>query len=286
VPASQIRGFLNQRVYKNGRSMKSIFENYCKRLDQGVDSVRSSSRHFCKMFDLTGFAYVRVYHDGRVGWVTSDADHDRMLIEKGYLKSDPLIDTAKLLKEGKYLWFHDRIFPGSDSFYHDRKQFFAIDHGLVIVNHQKNYLETGCFSGYLAKRPLYNIFLQEIGLFREFLYYFSQDLSPLHKSLLEEGMRIEDLKVKSNTPMQELLVTEREELVTILGYSEFLRLSKQERNCLNLLAEYPVYDEVARKMELSYRTVEHYLESAKIKLGIDHRLELFAAARKLKQLGL
>lgn len=266
--------------------MKLIFESYCQRLDQGVDSVRQASKRFREMFDLTAFAYVRVYHDGRLGWVTSDADQDRMLIERGHLESDPLIDTAKLLKEGQYLWFHDREFPGCDSFYSDRQRFFNMDHGLVVVNHQKDYLETGCFSGCLAKRPLYNTFLQEMGLFREFLHSFSQNLNRTHQSLLEEGLRIEDLKVDSDSLLQELSVVERENLIASLGYSKFLKLSKQEIVCLNLLIEHLTYEEIARKMKLSPRTIEHYMESAKIKLEVEDRVELFAFARKLKQLGL
>jgi DNA-binding CsgD family transcriptional regulator len=266
--------------------MKSIFETYCRRLDRGVDEVRSASRRFCETLDLTGFAYVRVYRDGRVGWVTSDADHDRMLIDRGHLESDPLIDTAQLLREGQYLWFHDREFPGSESFYQDRRRVFSIDHGMVVVNHQKEYLETGCFSGCLAKRPLYNVFVRENGLFREFLHYFSQNLSPLQQSLLQEGLQIEELKTKSRKPLQELKAEERESLAAALGCSEFLKLSKRERECLHWLAESFAYEEIARKMGLSYRTVEHYLESAKVKLGADHRTEMIAAARKMRQLGL
>lgn len=266
--------------------MKSVFESYCKQLDRGVDSVRSGSRRFCEMFDLTGFAYVRVYHDGHVGWVTSNSDHDRMLIDRGHLESDPLIDTAELLKEGYYLWFHDRKFPGCDSFYRDRERLFSIDHGLVVVNHCKSYLETGCFSGCLAERALYNTFLKEIGLFREFLNYFSQDLSSLHESILQEGLKIEDLKIDSREPMRELEESERESLIKTVGCPKFLKLSKREKEALSLLGDSLTYDEIAQKMGLSYRTIEHYLESVKIKLDIEHRLDLFAAAKKLKELGL
>ncbi|HSX11097.1 MAG TPA: LuxR C-terminal-related transcriptional regulator [Chlamydiales bacterium] len=266
--------------------MKSIFQNYCKRLDQGVDSARSLSRHFRETFGLTAFAYVRVYRDGRVGWVTSDADHDRLLIERGYLEEDPLIDTAEFLKKGHYLWFHDRQFPGCESFYHDRQKLFGLDHGLVVVNHRTNYLETGCFSGCLAKRPLYNLFLQEKELFREFTTYFGENLTPQHQSLLEEGLHIEDLKSQPRAQVIEIPQQEREQLAEALGYSKFLKLSKREKECLLLMGRHLTYEDIAQELALSQRTVEHYLKSVKTKLEIDTRPELYEAAQKMALLRL
>jgi hypothetical protein len=165
--------------------MTAKFNYYFRRLDSGVDVVRQKSKHFCEAMELSAFAYVRVYHDGRVGWVTSDADHDRLLFDSGFIAKDPLIDTAKALKKGCYLWFHDREFPGSENFYKLRTKNFNIDHGMVMVNHQKEYLETTCFSGLLKRRPLYNLFTKEKGLFKAFTEHFKQVLNPRLKSLLE-----------------------------------------------------------------------------------------------------
>lgn len=134
--------------------MNSSIKEYFKNLDSKVDQMRKITKTFCEGLDLTGFAYVRVYHDGRVGWLTTDSDHDRLLYDSGFFKEDPLIDTAKALEQGHYLWFHNRSFPGDTAFYKERANHFHIDHGLVVVNHQKDFLETACFDGCLAKKPL------------------------------------------------------------------------------------------------------------------------------------
>lgn len=267
--------------------MNSNIKDFCKKLDQGVDSVRDLSKKFRQTFDLTGFAYVRVYLDGRVGWVSSDADHDRLLIESGFLKEDPLIDTPKLLKEGRYLWFHDRQFPGCEAFYRDRSQLFGLDHGLVVVNHHKDYLETGCFSGCLAKRPLYNLFLKETGLFLAFLEYFKNHLNKPLSSLLEEGLTIDDLKTPIRKPISNTIPSEdRCSLVSTCGWASLLKLSPREKQCLALVWHSYTYQEIGESLNLSPRTIEHYLESIKNKLGIDTRAELRIAAKKLIELGL
>jgi DNA-binding CsgD family transcriptional regulator len=267
--------------------MTAKFNYYFRRLDSGVDVVRQKSKHFCEAMELSAFAYVRVYHDGRVGWVTSDADHDRLLFDSGFIAKDPLIDTAKALKKGCYLWFHDREFPGSENFYKLRTKNFNIDHGMVMVNHQKEYLETTCFSGLLKRRPLYNLFTKEKGLFKAFTEHFKQVLNPRLKSLLEEGITMDDIRGISPLPSPAELSSERRAaLISACGLANLLRLSARERECLSLFHQALTFEEIAQSLNLSPRTIEHYMGSIKNKLDIHTRSELQLAAEKLIELGL
>ena len=104
--------------------------------DQGVDKMRRLSQNFCDPLGITTFGYVRVYHNGTTSWLTTKPDQDRFLIESGALDQDPLLNHAESLKEGMYLWFNDRQFPGCETFYRDRARLFQMDHGMVVVRHQ------------------------------------------------------------------------------------------------------------------------------------------------------
>lgn len=267
--------------------MNSVLRDFCNKLDKNVDTVRQLSKDFCETLNLSGFAYVRVYHDGRVGWVTSDSDHDRLLIDSGAIEEDPLLDTAELLREGRYLWFHDREFPGCEDFYRNRSQKFGLDHGLVIVNHHQDYLETGCFSGLLSKRPLYNLFMNETGLFRAFLEHFTTHLTKPLISLLEDGLMIEDLKSpkKNLSDDDEIPSKTRAALIAACGWSNLLKLSPRETECLALVHQNLTHQQIGDRLQLSPRTIEHYLESVKIKLDINTRAELHLAAQKIVELG-
>lgn len=253
-------------------------------LDKRVDQVRKVVKPFCEPLDLTGFAYVRVYHDGRVGWLSSDADHDRMLYEAGFLEEDPLIDTSEALNKGHYLWFPNRIFPGHKAFYKEREGVFQIDHGLVVVNHRKEYLETGCFSGLLKKRPLYNTFSQEVGVFKAYLKHFSRVLPKSLSSIFESGIHLKDLK--SSYGKSRNLSLPRERMVTECGYAKLLTLSQRERDCLALLRRGYTYQMIGEKLNLSPRTVESYLLTVKNKLNLYTHAELWRVADSLFQLGL
>lgn len=253
-------------------------------LDKRVDKVRKMVRPFSEALELTGFAYVRVYHDGQVAWLSSDADHDRMLYESGFLEEDPLIDTAEALEKGHYLWFHNRAFPGDTAFYKDRAGLFQIDHGLIVVNHKKEYLETGCFSGLLRKRPLYNTFSREVGVFNAYLKHFSRALPKTLSSIFEQGIHLKDLK--SFYGKSRNLSLPRERMVAECGYANLLTLSQRERECLAMLRRGYTYQMVGEKLTLSPRTVESYLQSVKNKLNLYTHAELWRVADMLFQFGL
>jgi len=269
--------------------MNSTLKHYSNRLESGVDKVRQLSKDFCSDLSLTLFGYVRIYNDGRMGWMTSDADHDRLLMDSGSLENEPLANNAQALKEGQYLWFHDREFPGSEAFYRDRARLFNVDHGMVIVKHQKDYLETACFSGSLKKQPLYNLFMNEAGLFNAFMGHFKQQLTPSLCRLLEEGLMISDIKSafgQANVDNIHISNKLRASLLTACGWSRLLQLSPREKECLTQLRKGFSYSKIGSLLGLSDRTVEHYLDSAKNKLGLESRSELILAAEKLAQFGL
>lgn len=261
-------------------------KNYHLQLEKGVDKVRQLSRPFCESLGLTMFAYVRIYHDGRTGWVTSDSDQDQLLLESNSIEEDPLVDTAQALKPGSYLWFNDRVFPGSEQFYRDRTRLFHMDHGMILVTHQRDYLETCCFSGLLSKRPLYNLFTNEIGLFKAFKEHFKQQLTPSLLNIIDEGLHLSSLKTSYGIPQDDPLQEQRSQILSSFGWSHLLRLSKREKECLALLKEGHTYQGIARQLHLSPRTVEQYIGSVKNKLDLDTHAELFQAAHKLAEFAL
>jgi DNA-binding CsgD family transcriptional regulator len=260
-----------------------------KGFDLGVDKIRQLSNDFCKPLGITTFGYVRVYHNGYISWLTSNPDQDRFLVESGALKEDPLINTPESLKEGSYLWFNDRQFPGCETFYHDRSRLFQMDHGMVIVRHKENYLETCCFSGLIAKLPLYNLFMNERAFFSTFMEHFTKQLNGRLLTILDQGVQIADIKnVSGKTSIKEnlSLSINRPSLVTACGWQNLLKLSKREKECLVLLKLGYTYQAIGTQLMLAERTVEHYIDSVKNKLGLETRSELYIAAEKLSQLGL
>ena len=263
--------------------MTSAIRDFCRKLDSNSDRVKRMSKDFCEALGITTFAYVRIYHDGRTGWVTSNSDQDRFLLESESLDEDPVVDTATSLKKGAYLYFNDRKFPGCETFYQERARRFSMDHGMVLVKHQKDYLETCCYSGLLSKRPLYNLFLNEIALFQAFMEHFKREITHPLLNCLEEGIHLRDIKKQYGKLSTDL---KRAQLLEKCGLKSLLKLSHREKECLLALRSGYTYQEVGDLLQISARTVEHYLNNIRNKLGLETRSELISIAEQLYQLKL
>ncbi|OJU82501.1 MAG: hypothetical protein BGO10_10170 [Chlamydia sp. 32-24] len=259
---------------------------FYKNFDLSVDRVRELSKNFCYQLAITVFGYVRIYDSGMVSWVTTCPDQDRFLVESGELSRNPLVNDKNLLKEGFYLDVYNRQFPGSEKFYRERAKFFQMDHGMVLVKHQKDYIETCCFSGLSTKRPLYQLFMNEQPMFSSFMEYFTSQLDSRLIQILSQGLLLEDLKEESIPLDKDSLYFSgnRANLIKACGWKKLLALSKREIQCLLLLKKGHTYSKIGSALELSERTVEHYLESVKNKLNVTTRSELIIIAEKLVQL--
>lgn len=269
--------------------MSLTIKKLCNNFDLGVDKVRRLSKDFCQLLGITCFGYVRINHVGHVSWLTSNPEQDRFLLDSGALNEDPLLNTPDAIKEGHYLWFNDRQFAGCDSFYRDRARLFQMDHGMVLVRRKATYLETCCFSGLLAKMPLYNLFLNEKAVFNLFMEHFTKQLDKRLLALLDTGVDIRDLKAsfgKSSKQSDRETLTPSVSLATACGCTEILQLSTREKECLALLRQGYSYQAIGTLLHLSHRTVEHYIESVKNKLGIESRYELYNAAETMSELKL
>ncbi|MFV0340230.1 MAG: helix-turn-helix transcriptional regulator [Parachlamydiaceae bacterium] len=265
-------------------SMNILKSQLFRNSDLSVDRVRKLTKSFCQQLDITAFGYVRIYDNGTVSWITTNPDQDRFLVESGELSRNPLVNDRNLLKEGNYLDLYNRQFPGSEVFYRERAKFFQMDHGMVLVRHQKNYIETGCFSGHSLKKSLHQLFMNEQALFKTFLDYFVRQLDPGLLEVLSQGISLHDLKDEKNVLEEDTLNIDRASLLLACGQKGLLTLSKREKQCLVLLKEGHTYHSIGLALKLSERTVEHYLESVKNKLNLQSRTELIEVAERLTQL--
>lgn len=211
-------------------SKSQLYRNF----DLSVDRVRHLTKNFCQQLAITVFGYVRIYDNSTVSWVTTSPDQDRFLVESDELSRNPLVNDRNLLKEGLYLDIYNRQFPGCEEFYRERARLFQMDHGMVLVRHQKDYIETCCFSGLFSKRPLYQLFMNEQALFKTFMEHFTKQLDSRLLEVLSQGILLNDLKDESNALDEDTLYLsgDRAILLEACGWKNLLTLSKREKQCL------------------------------------------------------
>lgn len=255
-----------------------MHQPFCKDLERCEGKVKSLSKNFTELLGITVFAYGRFYDDGSVKWITSNADQDLYLLESKLIETEPTFNTKDAVPEGVHLHFCDREFPGAEEFYKERRTRFQMDHGMIFSRHKDGYLENGYFSGLLAKKPLYNLFVREQILFSSFMDHFVSQLDRQLLTVLSEGIPMSQF---GNAKKPKSAPLDRESILALCGCTNLLALSDREKECLILLKDGYTYQMIGKALHLSERTVEHYLESAKNKLGLETRPELYKVAQKL-----
>lgn len=125
-----------------------------------------------------------------------------------------------------------------------------------VINH--------CIS---VKLPWYDEYNNVIGVFGCTVAIGKQSLIDLLMKLSELGI------------LNPLISTPRENLAYSL--LDDFKLSKRQSECLKYLIEGNTSKEIAQKVHLSTRTVEHYLDTVRKKLGCRSRLDLIRKATEI-----
>ncbi len=253
-------------------------KQFCKELERTGGRVSTLTKDFRDILSITVFCYARIYNNGRASWLSSMPEQDLFLFESPQIfDAEPLLDTRENLQERAYIFPTPRHFDGCESFHKERQKRFGVDHGMALVKHQKDYVEVCCFLGLLSKRPLFNTFVNEKAHYYAFMEHFSKQLNRDLLQVLDGGFSITEVR-KTGAKIQQSFVPDHSQLLAACGLQYLIGLSTREKECLLLFRRGFTYEAIGKRLFLSARTVEHYLESVKNKLNIESRPELYRAA--------
>lgn len=153
-------------------------------------------------------------------------------------------------------------------------QLHQMDHLFLILQRSGNQLEGFFFiNPHLQKNsPL--PFLNKLDLLQKFGRYFKREAKPLIQNALDDGYSLSKAKGKAfyerdpNLPLSSQDPT----LKQFLKQTE--KLSPQEEKCLDLFKQGKSAKDSAKLLGLSKRTIEHYFENIKDKLGCNSKWDL------------
>lgn len=231
-------------------------------------------------FGITYFNYVKLLkNNGRV-LLTDRADW----IEYFYLNSlyeTKAVQRMECLKqETHHLWCE---FGDQPSFKVGREK-FDIDHGLTIIQPGENSTELYYFGTTKENEYLNQLYASNLDIFHRFILFFKDKAHGLlkkansnviqvpgsvHLKPIPESM-LDIFKEKKNKFLQE---TKVDKYIIGEGDAE-LYLTKREMECLYYLLREHTAKEIAKIIDISYRTVESYIENIKTKLRASTKKEL------------
>lgn len=142
---------------------------------------------------------------------------------------------------------------------------------------------------------LENLILSELSLVRKFVEYFRQETSDIFKKMNQVPLNIAEklgkkFYEKPKLPPSQL--TPSQKLRIFRGFDFIdeeeanIAFTPRELDCIRLRLDHQTAPEIADQLDLSVRTVEHYLDNVRTKLYCDRKTNYVAKLKKLRDLGI
>jgi DNA-binding CsgD family transcriptional regulator len=222
-----------------------------------------------KQLNVVGFFYVRAYDNGELLELTSNPKFAEFYFTKFFQGDYSEVDIGEhlFIEQGVSLWelnSHNLI-------YQDGKKYFSYGNGITICENNINFKELYSFYSMSDEIEMNRFFLNQLPNLKKFKNFFLEKASPIIDKV--------DKYLPPEQYQQKPMTTEKKDIATIF---ESLRgktdkkapLSHRELQCLSLLSLGNSIKEIASKLDLSPRTIEHYITNIKIKWNVRKISEL------------
>lgn len=248
--------------------------------------------------NINYFSHANIDKNGEFSGIANNPAFQKHYLEQSYQRAD--IHLSQVGSNSKYIIWDALECDGVSQRMDVDAEAFGIYHTFTIIDKNAFGDNFYHFSTSMKERSFNQVYLSNLDLLFMFIKHFNTCISQskdLNKSYdikfsidsNEASYSIGQLNsidtMRSNF-MREISTKSLDENRRIFKNSTFIihkdthravSLSKQQTRCLLLLMEGYTATETANKMNLSHRTINHYLENLRDKLGCRNGKELIAA---------
>jgi len=237
------------------------------------DDIRTICKPLFDKSDINFFIYCRFYDDGTLCSFPSNTEWHKHFMKKEYFSN-------KLrMKEGLHLWAAQKQFSQASI---EAREHFNIDNKFEIVERGRDYYDAYGFASPKGKNEIIDYYTNNIDYLKKFALYFKNKA----EKLIEESKKFENRliirhQMASCSNEESLKYADdfmrnriKHYYVNTKDTSDLYLTSREMQILLHTLQQRSAA-EIAEKLNLSSKTVENYLASAKEKLGCSTRAELF-----------
>lgn len=235
------------------------------------DEVREIFKSLKRKFNLSLFIYGKYYRDGRAILLSDNPEWMTHHLASGYSTPAPI--PKLLLRQASSIYF----IPNEGKFCaakQDLLQRFQSDQGFdFIFNHGDTY-EVICFS-FMPNCAGITTVLNHIEIFKNFIDYFKNAAASLIKQgenhCIQMPIKMRGIRFYPNSNLKTHLAVKVDSLGSL---NAMYGLSKRQSECIALFSRGKTCKQISRILDLSPRTIEHYYEMIKTKIGVESKSEL------------
>jgi DNA-binding CsgD family transcriptional regulator len=272
----------------------SQISQFLQDLAKHSDAIKQCARPL-RHLGVTCFYYFSIKKNGEHSLLTDCPHVDEYYYENKIYLKDPYLRHPDNYNDG-FFSFKDNKKKEFDNSLAYLENTFQISPLIGICKKNDAGAEFFGFWGEPNKSPdIAYIYLYYTHLLQKFINYFKKECASVFQKdslpclSIEKLIGLEAFQTLS-TPIQDInSLSIRNYLAEIGMGNEIMQtdsLSPRERECMRLLVYGKSSKEIAAVLDLSSRTVEHYLDNIKNKLGCHYKNELCNKSEKLIKLGL
>ena len=244
--------------------------------------------HICKPlaghFGITFFSFVRSFHDNSRLHLTNHIGSAEYFYNNYHrYRQQSTVQTDCNFSSGHFLCNH---LPEKEKLiYVDVRNYFGLDHILMIIDENINHRDFYFIGTDSSNYKIVSLYLSHLDLIYRFIDYFKETAKNLIVESHKNKLILPDY---TQTEVDEFNFSDE----TIAAFNESIslpfphvidgvQLTKRQADCLFYLAKGMASKQIAQQLQLSPKTIEHYLTNVKTKLGCHNRAELIAKGLKL-----
>jgi LuxR family transcriptional regulator len=263
--------------------MKDLAQIICQPTFRNEKKLKKIHSPLYQAFGLDTFWYYTVSEKGELSYVSNNASVADFFYSNELYKGHPYFKDPKLLTSG--FFFCEKT---TDEEYHKtqgkvRNQ-FSMDQIFMVMNCEGS---KSCGYGFATTQrlpDLTNTFLNNLFLFRKFINYFHSEAEEIINQMKGYSVDIASACGKlfySSTNHFTALSSpfNPDSLLRVIDpfqYQALQSLSGREKECLRWFLKGLSAVQIGKKIHLSNRTVEFYIDNIKNKLGCRTKEELYS----------
>lgn len=230
---------------------------------------------------IAGLFYVRIYPNGTIINLANNADwsefYFKQLETTRYQSKD--INDQCFTYDGISLW----TFNAANPIWQDAKQYFGYSNGVLICENHTHFREVIGFYSAEDEQRMNHFYVNQIDKLKKLKQSFifqAQELiaqAESERQIWQHAVFPEYSLDLSETPGQNLNSSRVHQELLVVIHKETrtpIKLSPQRSRCLYYLLQGKSCQKIADTMQLSPKTVEHYLEILRKELGCSSSKEL------------
>lgn len=250
-------------------------------------------------FKINYFFHQSVTDSGDYIGLGTQPDFVHFYFEERLHECNPFITQSENVKSGIYLFdtVQNNDFKDSMRVIEEK---YNLKQSIVIVEREGSRCHQYGFAVPSKQCDIKMLVLNELPLFKQFIKFFNEEADSILKEMQHDSVSLpKNLKTsyKRKYVFESNIIPEvqldRLEKLMFLSKMKMPRsilrqpkLSKREKECLNLYLSGFTAKEIGEELQISYRTVEFYMGNIRNKLSCHKKSDLFALLYSVRELGL